>query len=287
MLEINNICKSYGKKLVLNNISLRLNNGIHGLLGPNGAGKTTLIRILATVLEPNSGSIIFNNINWRDKDKVRELIGYLPQHFSMYKNLTVYEALSHVAALKNITKDLKNSLHYVIEQVNLTEQTNSKISTLSGGMIRRLGIAQAILGNPQILIIDEPTAGLDPEERIRFRNLIEQIGDNCIVLISTHIVEDVEAMCDEITIINKGTILTNGSIDRISKIADGKVWSLEVLSSNYNSVNYPFTVISQKKQGDKYLLRILSEHNPRNNAILETPTIEDSYIYMVGKQNEK
>jgi len=228
MIEIENVSKSFGKKKALCNVNLSLDFGIYGLLGPNGAGKTTFMRILATVLEMDSGRISMDGITWENKLKVRERIGYLPQHFSMYGGLSVYESLCHVAVLKNIEKrNIDSVVNAVIDEVNLTDRKTSRISALSGGMLRRLGIAQALIGNPRILIVDEPTAGLDPEERIRFRNLLAGIGDRRTILISTHIVEDVEAVCERMGVLNQGGVMIQGEVEYIVAKVQGKVYEYE------------------------------------------------------------
>ena len=215
MIELKNISKKYGNKLVLNNISIHLERGIYGLLGPNGAGKTTLLRIMASVINADSGDICMDSRALSPKD-LRQQIGYLPQHFSFYGNLTVKESLEHIAYLKNIKKnDIAKQVEHVIYEVNLADKATSRVSSLSGGMLKRLGIAQAILGSPQILIVDEPTAGLDIEERIRFRKLISKLCEDRIVLISTHIVEDVEYICNNIIFLNHGNIIKNDTYENI------------------------------------------------------------------------
>ena len=197
-MDINNLNKMYGKLKALDNICIRDIKGIHGLVGENGAGKTTLMRIVATVLEKDSGSITHNGISWEETVKVRNIIGYLPQKFGMYHQLTVNEALEHVAILKRINGDPKEETKKVISLVNLDDKAESKVGSLSGGMIRRLGIAQAILGNPEILIVDEPTSGLDPEDRMRFKLLLRQLGNRMTVLFSTLLMfQDMATKCSE------------------------------------------------------------------------------------------
>ena len=195
-LAINNVTKQYGSFTALQGVDLQIEPGVFGLLGPNGAGKSTLMRILTTLQPADSGHIEYDGLSWQKQHLVRDIIGYLPQKFSLYKHLKVKEALTHVAVLKGI-KTPRDSVQDVLHRVNLEEHQNKKIGALSGGMIRRLGIAQAILGNPQIMIVDEPTAGLDPEERIRFRNILQTLGTSKTIIISSHIVEDIETVCDQ------------------------------------------------------------------------------------------
>ena len=225
MLKINGLTKKFKKFKAIDSFSFEFNNGIYGLLGPNGAGKTTLLRCISKLYPVDNGVIFYNGQDINENKDYLECIGYLPQLFGMYKDLSVKEMMLMMANLKNI--DLNNSnreIERVIKVVNLEEKMNAKVSSLSGGMIRRLGIAQALLGKPKIIIFDEPTAGLDPEERLRFKNIISEIARNIIVIISTHIVEDIEAICDNIVIMNKGKLVTSGSSTDIKQIANSKVY---------------------------------------------------------------
>lgn len=212
-IKIEHLTKKFGNKLALNDVSLHLSAGMFGLLGRNGAGKTTLMRILATLLHKSSGEVSICGIPIQKASEVRKLIGYLPQDFSMYPNMSVYEAMDYLGVLSEIPKSVrKEKIPELLEMVNLADCQTLKVKALSGGMKRRLGIAQAILHNPLILIVDEPTAGLDPEERVRFRNLLCDIAEDRIVILSTHIVEDIEKTCQNIAILDKGTIIYNGSL---------------------------------------------------------------------------
>jgi len=204
-IVINNLCKNYRKKKALENVSITIRSGMYGLLGRNGAGKTSLMRILATLSVPSSGEVSINGIPIKDVSKIREIVGYLPQDFSFYKSMSVYDAMDYLGLLSNIPdKVRKERILTLLERVNLKENVKTKVRALSGGMKRRLGIAQALLHNPQILIVDEPTAGLDPEERIRFRNLLSDFADDRIVLLSTHIASDIESTCDGVAVLNEG-----------------------------------------------------------------------------------
>jgi len=225
MFEISNLYKSFKKNQVLKDVSLSFENGIYGLLGPNGAGKTTLIRCMVNLYDINKGVIKFNGLSIDNNDEFLSNIGYLPQKFGLFKELTAYENLKYFCILKKINKDrMDDEIKDCLKAVNLEDRINHKVSTLSGGMIRRLGIAQAILGKPRIIIFDEPTAGLDPEERIRFKNILTQIKKDRLIIISTHIVEDIEASCDRIIIMNDGRVLKSGSAKEIKSAAIGKVY---------------------------------------------------------------
>jgi ABC-2 type transport system ATP-binding protein len=208
---INDLSKSYGEKRALSGVSLHIETGMFGLLGRNGAGKTTLMRIVATVLSKSNGSVTVCGFDINNVKEIRKLVGYLPQEFSMYSNMTVYEAMDYLGVLSELPKKTRQEkIPALLKRVNLDDCRKVRVKALSGGMKRRLGIAQAILHDPQILIVDEPTAGLDPEERVRFRELLCEIAENRIVILSTHIVEDIEKTCEKIAVLDKGEIVFNG-----------------------------------------------------------------------------
>ena len=228
-IRIENLDKYYGKKHALDHVNLTISQGMFGLLGRNGAGKTTLMKILAALQKKQGGRVEICGVPVEDRAKIRQMTGYLPQDFSMYPNMTVYEAMDYLGVLSGLKKDFrKKRIPILLEKVNLQEDRNKKIKALSGGMKRRLGIAQAILHEPKVLIVDEPTAGLDPEERVRFRNLLCEIAQDRIVLLSTHIVGDIEATCDEIGIMDKGKILYRGTVRELNKMAEGKVYTAQI-----------------------------------------------------------
>jgi len=272
--------KMYGKLKALDNICIRDIKGIHGLVGENGAGKTTLMRIVATVLEKDSGSITHNGISWEETVKVRNIIGYLPQKFGMYHQLTVNEALEHVAILKRINGDPKEETKKVISLVNLDDKAESKVGSLSGGMIRRLGIAQAILGNPEILIVDEPTSGLDPEERMRFKLLLRQLGNRMTVLFSTHIVDDIEDVCDRVTVMHKGKVMLTGTAAEMIEMAQGNTWTV---SSNEEKSGEELggVVTDCKYANGMFHFRLVSDKKPAESAVRAEPTLEEAYIYLL------
>ncbi|PKM47539.1 MAG: ABC transporter [Firmicutes bacterium HGW-Firmicutes-8] len=280
ILKLRNISKNYGNFPALQNVSLEIVSGMFGLLGPNGAGKTTLMRILTTLIPATTGKISFRNIDWGKPQEVRQMIGYLPQKFSLYKHIKVREALNHIAVLKGLQSNREKLVDSVIEKVNLTGQKDKRIGQLSGGMIRRVGIAQAILGEPPIIIVDEPTAGLDPEERIRFRKMLRQLGKESIVIISTHIVEDIEATCDQAAILHKGKLLAHGDLNSLSEIAKGKIWDMSVPLDEYYCISEKWNVISSHRISDMYRLRILSD-TPPNGANPTVPSLEDGYLYLM------
>lgn len=284
MIELKKISKKYGNKIALNEISIQFKQGMYGLLGPNGAGKTTLMRIIASVMEADSGQIYIDDqlISW---DKMRQQIGYLPQHFSFYGNLTVEESLQHIAYLKNIAKQhIADEVECAINEVNLGDKVKSRVSSLSGGMIRRLGIAQAIIGSPRMLVVDEPTAGLDPEERVRFRNLLSKICENRTVLISTHIVEDIESACNEIIFLNHGNIIKTDSYENILHELTGKIW--EIQTDKPIKTKDGLTVISKTKSVNGFVYKVISDNWP-NNSISVNPSLEDAYLYFVGALNDE
>ncbi|MGL6185455.1 MAG: ATP-binding cassette domain-containing protein [Clostridium chrysemydis] len=283
-LVLNKINKSYNKKSVLKDVSLDI-KGTYGLLGPNGAGKTTLMRIISTLLQKDSGSINYENLDWSNEENVRDIIGYLPQHFSMYPGIKVKDMLSHIAILKGVKENRESIIDNLIEDLNLREHSNKKIKELSGGMLRRVGIAQALLGEPKIIIIDEPTAGLDIEERVRFRELLRKIGKDRIIIISTHIVDDIEYTCQNIGVLKKGEVITSGSRSDILKFAEGKVFEIDVElhGEDYNYISENYKIVSNKNiDAKKVLIRYIANNKYKNSKEVN-PSLEDSYLYLVGE----
>ena len=281
MLELKSVSKKFGRKSIIKSIDLKMDKKTYGLLGPNGAGKTTLLRILATLYSINSGKITFDGNDIFKNKEYQTLVGYLPQKFGLYKELSSLEMLELIANLKGIKhSEIKEEAYRCIELVGLQDKMNSKVKTLSGGMVRRLGIAQALLGDPEILIFDEPTAGLDPEERLRFKNIITNINNERTIIISTHIVSDVENICDEIIIINDGLIEAQGSCSEIKNIANGKVF--EVLDSNIENLVKPYHIQRQMEiEGIKKTIILSSMEQPL--AITASPSVEDGYICAIKR----
>ncbi len=278
MLKINHLTKLFKKVVAVDDLSFEFSGGVYGLLGANGAGKTTLLRCIAGLYPTEKGVVSYNGAEARGNKAYLEKIGYLPQAFGMYKELSVKEMMLMLANLKNINlKDGEKEINRVLNAVNLEDKINSRVGALSGGMIRRLGIAQALLGSPKIVIFDEPTAGLDPEERLRFKNIVSEIPKDITVIISTHIVEDVEAVCDNVVVMSKGRLITSGSSDDIKKIAADKVY----LVPSYLVTEIPGEYTVEKyfeRHGEKYA-RVLSGEKLSFEKC--EPTVEDGYICVV------
>lgn len=278
---IRDLVKCYGKKCVLNKVNLEIKGGMFGLLGANGSGKTTLMRILATLLPKNSGNVILDGIPVEERRKIRELVGYLPQDFNMYPYYTVYQALDYIAYLSGMKEGRAHRIGEILEWVNLKGVRKLKIRELSGGMKRRLGIGMALVHEPKLLIADEPTVGLDPEERIRFRNLLRSFAENRTVLLSTHIAGDVEASCDHLAILSEGKVLFGGSMGEFLKSASGSIWEIR---GNRGEVEcqlakYPKAcLISQTMEEMDTVIRVYSEEKPGEMARETAPRAEDAYI---------
>lgn len=287
-LTLQNITKKYERILVLNDISLTLKPGIYGLLGANGAGKTTLFRIICRLMEPTHGSIKFNgkNVN-QQAEAYRTNLGFLPQDFSYYPDFTGMRFMLYIAALKGLNNTVakKRSLE-LLKQVGLEEMKDIKIRKYSGGMKQRLGIAQAMLNNPQILILDEPTVGLDPKERVKFRKLISSFANNKIVILSTHIVADVEYIADEIIVLKKGMILNKGTTDILLKEIQNHVWECFVNMDQINLFEDKFIVSNRKYTENGAVLRIVSTNQPALNAKKVEPSLEDLYLYYFREEGE-
>ena len=285
MIEIKNIIKRYGKKIAVDNISLELGEGIYGLLGPNGAGKSTLINILVTAFSPTEGEVLYNGIDIRNKKSgyLRDL-GFLPQNPRFYKNYTAEEFLKYMAALKNVGGDLNKRIDQLLEFVNLSDEKENKIGTFSGGMIQRIGVAQAMINDPKIVIFDEPTAGLDPKERIRFRNLLSEISKNRTVILATHIVPDVEYIANRVILLNHGKILKNETPHKLMQSIEGNVWGLTAEVDKIESYITRFNISNAYREDEIYKLRIVSDEKPHENAEKISPTLEDVFLYYCGRQ---
>ena len=283
-IVIKNLSKNYGRKAALKNVSVTIHSGMYGLLGRNGAGKTSLMRILATLSVPSGGEVSMNGISIKETGKIREIIGYLPQDFSFYRNMSVYDAMDYLGLLSNLPDKIrKERIVSLLEQVNLKENMRTKIKALSGGMRQRLGIAQALLHDPQILIVDEPTAGLDPEERIRFRNLLSEFAEDRIVILSTHISSDVEASCENIGVLDNGKMIWNGATEELVKQAEGKVYLISAGKKQDKIIREKYTVLNIIASGSGTQYRVLSETLPEEKHILQDPTLEDGYMYLLSQ----
>lgn len=288
MIEIDSLSKKYRKHQALRNIELSIDNGMFGLLGPNGAGKTTLMRILATLLKPSSGEASINGRSLKKQpDEIRSMIGYLPQHFQIYQQLSGRDFLDYVGVMKGIRdrKWRQQEIDRLLEAVNLREPSAKKVKTYSGGMRQRLGIAQALMGDPDVLIVDEPTAGLDPEERVRFRNLLARFSAERTVILSTHIVADIENSCEKLAVLNHGEVAMTGSLDDLERHAEGKVW--EATLSNEQFARIPSSqIISTRRSREGVTCRLIADRKPMDKAKLQEPTLEDGYLALIGRDTD-
>lgn len=281
MLTIKNVTKSFGEFCVLRDINLEFKNGVYGLLAPNGVGKTTLIKMIATLIFPSKGEILYNGENIISMDeRYRDIVGYLPQDFGYYKNYTPVKFLMYIAALKGIEKQFAmNRIKELLKLVGLEEVGDKKLKKFSGGMIQRVGIAQALLNNPKILILDEPTAGLDPKERVRFRNLLSELSRDRIVIISTHIVSDIESISNEIVMIKDKHLLYKDNIENICKKVHGKVFETDVSNDEILEFRNKYLSLSEKQEQGKMKVRFICENEHDKSWNLVYPSLEDVFLY--------
>lgn len=281
-LSIRNVSKRYANGVqALNNISLNIPRGMYGLLGPNGAGKSTLMRTLATLQEPDEGQIFLGDINVvNQKEVVRQTLGYLPQEFGVYPKSSAEELLDYFAVLKGITNraSRKEVVAILLKQTNLWEKRKQKLGGFSGGMKQRFGVAVALLGNPKLMIVDEPTAGLDPAERVRFLNLLSELGENSVVILSTHIVEDVSELCTRMAIINKGQILQEAEPLKAVEELQGKIWRRIVEKTGLPELEREHKIITTKLLSGRTVVHIYSEEDPGNGFEVVAPDLEDVYF---------
>ncbi|HEY6337700.1 MAG TPA: ABC transporter ATP-binding protein [Candidatus Sulfotelmatobacter sp.] len=281
-LRIEKLSKRYPNGTqALQSVSLDIPLGMFGLLGPNGAGKSTLMRTLATLQEADSGRAVLGDIDvLRQKDAVRRVLGYLPQEFGLYPKVSAEDLLAEFAVLKGITnsKERREVVQALLQQTNLYEQRSQVLGSFSGGMKQRFGIAQALLGNPQLIIVDEPTAGLDPEERVRFHNLLSAIGQNIIVILSTHIVSDVSDLCRNMAIIHEGRVLVAGNPSQLVAELEGKVWRKSIAHSELAAYRERVQLISMRLFAGQTLVHVLSEPQPEAGFELVAPDLEDLYF---------
>jgi ABC-type multidrug transport system ATPase subunit len=280
-LTINNLSKTYANGVkALQNITLTIPTGMFGLLGPNGAGKSSLMRTLAALQDADSGTVTLGNIDvLNDKDAVRRVLGYLPQEFGVYPRISAVEMLDHLAVLKGITNrsERKNLVDALLERVNLSEHRKKAVSSYSGGMRQRFGIAQALIGNPKLIIVDEPTAGLDPGERNRFYSLLSEIGEQVIVILSTHIVQDVKELCSNMAIINQGKLLFSGAPDTALQLLEGKIWERSIPKNEMSDYQKNYKVISNKLVAGKPIIHVFSENELDGFAPTEA-NLEDVFF---------
>jgi len=282
VLSIQHLSKKYSKeKFGLRDYSLNIENGILGLLGPNGAGKSTLMKIIATISKPSSGTITLDGRDIvKEPNYIRKILGYLPQDFGVYANLNAYEFLEFIAAMKGVGgPNLRKRIEMLLEGVNLIEAAKLPIGTYSGGMKQRIGIAQALLNDPKVLIFDEPTVGLDPEERVRFRNLISDLAQDCIIILSSHIVSDIETIADEVAVMKGGMLITKGTQPDVIKSVAGKVFEIVMEGSAVNDFKTKHLVINSIRQKENTRLRYISD-SVVNGSTPCTASLEDAYLFL-------
>ncbi len=287
-LKIEGITKNYKNNTALDNFYCQLNSGIYGLVGPNGAGKTTLLRILATIIKPTKGRILIDgeDITLNEED-YRSIIGYLPQKLGFYRDYTVTRFLTYISNLKGVDKNLsKDKINNLLRLLNLSEYKDKKIKTLSEGIKQRIGIAQALLNNPRILIFDEPTLNLDPKERINFKNLISRLSSDKIIIISTHIISDIECLSKEIILIKKGEKIIQDTPMEILKPIENKVWEATIDEKSLLELQNNYLVTDIKNNGTDIRIRIISDTKPDVDFYLTNPVLDDLYMYYFGKEND-
>lgn len=277
-LELRNISKKYGKTEALHEYSAVFENGIYGLLGPNGAGKTTLMNIVATLMKPSGGEVLFDGKSiYKMGKEYRRILGYLPQYPGLYPFYTGRELLSYFAKLKDVDASAER-INELLGLVHLLDAADKKVGGYSGGMKKRMAIAVALLNNPKLIVMDEPTAGLDPKERVRFRNLISDYAAGRIVILSTHIVSDIEAIADEVLLMRKGKLVSQGTVAELTKKAEGKVWELAVSPTEAKVWQEKAAVANLRHEGEQVMLRILSDDRPAEEAVPCEATLEDLYL---------
>lgn len=285
-LIFDRVTKQYKNKLAVDRVSLSLKQGVYGLLGANGAGKTTLMRMMCGVLKPDSGEILYDGRKV-EEEAYRDILGYLPQEFGYYPDFSAMDILMYLASLKGIPrKQARGTALELLELTDLSPVAKKKIKTFSGGMKQRLGIAQALLNDPKVLVLDEPTAGLDPKERVRFRNLISRLGTERIVLLSTHIVSDVEHIADVILVMKGGAIIHQGSLSEIIQVIDGKVWECTADSKTAEELSKAYPVLNIREGQNGTLLRLVCQEKPAETAVSVVASLEDLYLYYFSETEQ-
>jgi len=286
VLKINNLSKTYPNGVkALDNVTIEIENGMFGLLGPNGAGKSSLMRTLATLQEADSGSAFLDDLNiFKEPTELRKVLGYLPQEFGVYPRITAEQLLDHMCILKGITQNVqrKELVKYLLDKVNLYDKRNKSVKGFSGGMKQRVGIAQALIGNPKLIIVDEPTAGLDPGERNRFYNLLADVGKEVIVILSTHIVDDVRELCTHMAIMNTGSIVYQGAPQNAIDNLNGKVYQKAVSREELKDYANNYSIISNKMVAGLPLIHVYSESDPGNGFEPVLPNLEDVFFSKIN-----
>ena len=281
-LTIEKLSKRYPNGVqALSDVTLRIPTGLFGLLGPNGAGKSTLMRTIATLQEADSGSVTLGDLDvLRDKNAVRRILGYLPQEFGLYPKVTAFHLLDHLASLKGITprRHRREVVNALLQKVNLYDVRHQRLGSYSGGMKQRFGIAQALIGDPRLIIVDEPTAGLDPEERVRFHNLLGEIGEQVVVILSTHIVEDVSELCRQMAIIHRGEVVAQGDPNRLADELNGRVWSKTVVKQELPQLQASCQVLSTHLRTGRTVVHVLADSPPDSSFETVEPELKDVYF---------
>ncbi len=286
-ITIRHLDKYYGRKQALSDVTMTIPKGMFGLLGRNGAGKTTLMKILATLSKKQSGTVEICGIPVENAAEIRRITGYLPQEFNMYPGMSVYEAMDYLGVLSGLSKqERRKRIPVLLERVNLQDDRKKKVKALSGGMKRRLGIAQAVIHDPKVLIVDEPTAGLDPEERVRFRNLLSEIAEERIVILSTHITGDIEASCEEIAVLEEGKLLFRGTVEELLRSVRGKVFRTEISRHELDDLKERCIVTSMLTLGNNVMARFISEQKPFPGAERCEAGVEDAYMYLMQGRSD-
>ena len=286
-ITIRHLDKYYGRKQALSDVTMTIPKGMFGLLGRNGAGKTTLMKILAALSKKQSGTVEICGIPVENAAEIRRITGYLPQEFNMYPGMSVYEAMDYLGVLSGLSKqERRKRIPVLLERVNLQDDRKKKVKALSGGMKRRLGIAQAVIHDSKVLIVDEPTAGLDPEERVRFRNLLSEIAEERIVILSTHITGDIEASCEEIAVLEEGKLLFRGTVEELLRSVRGKVFRAEISRHELDDLKERCIVTSMLTLGNNVMARFISEQKPFPGAERCEAGVEDAYMYLMQGRSD-
>lgn len=282
MLQLENLTKRYRNgHTAVRSVDLDLESGVVGLVGPNGAGKTSLLQMIATITRPTEGRILYRGTDVvKSPDQLRRTLGYLPQDFGVYENLKAREFLRYLAAMKGVTD--RSRIDAMLEKVNLHGVADRRVGGFSGGMRQRLGIAQALINEPEVLVVDEPTAGLDPEERVRFRNVLSEIGFGRLVIFSTHITSDIESIATRIAVMRDGRILSCDTPENLMQQARGAVWAMTVPSQRYESLRAQWNVSNAVRRADGVQIRIVSASRPSADAVSAEPSLEDAFLYVIG-----
>jgi len=287
-LRTNNLTKNFGDKCAVDHVSLTFERGVYGLLGPNGAGKTTLMRMLVDVLPPSSGKVTLDGVPIKELGaKYRDILGYMPQEIGYYRDFTARRFLHYLSALKGLDPEYANRrIDELLDLVGLADVKNKRLGQFSGGMIRRIGIAQALLNDPKILILDEPTAGLDPNERIRFRNILSELSEDRIVILSTHIVSDVQSIAGQVILLKEGKVINCDTTENLRRLVEGKVWLATVDHTRLSQLKKHYPIGNVLQKDDHFEIRIVSDTKPLDDVTPAEPSLEDVFVYVFGGEEE-